>query len=72
MEIFLPLHQALHDLLGQKLCGWPGIFGLCLEFWIGFAIAWIIIKNKPQAKFFEVIKDVAKKSKKKKEDKDKE
>lgn len=69
MDIFLPVHDALHDLLGKKLCGSPGIFGLCLEFWIGFAIAWFIVKNKPKTKFSQIIKGAAKKSKKKKKDK---
>ena len=69
MDIFLPVHNALHDLLGQKLCCWPGIFGLCPEFWLGFGMAWFVIKARPQMKLYDVINNVIEKSKKKKEDK---
>jgi hypothetical protein len=69
MDIFLPVHDALHELLGQKMCGWPGLFGLCPEFWLGFGMAWVAIKLKPQLKLIDIIKNLIKKSKKEKEDK---
>ena len=69
MEIFLPIHNMLHELLGQKFCGWPGAFGFCPEFWFGFGAAWIIIKNKPHAKLLDIVKKIVSKDK---EDKDKE
>jgi hypothetical protein len=69
MDVFLPVHDALHEALGQKMCGWPGVLGLCPEFWFGFAMAWFVIKAKPQAKFIDIVKNALNKSKDKEEEK---
>ena len=70
MDIFLPVHDALHELLGQKMCGWPDYLDSVPNFWLGFGMAWVAIKLKPQLKLIDIIKNLIKKSKKEKDKKE--
>ena len=58
LDLFLPIHNTLHQMLGDKLCCWPGVFGFCPEFWFGFSCAWAYLKTKPHAKIAKVVKNI--------------
>ena len=56
LDLFLPIHDTLQQMLGEKLCCWPGVFGFCPEFWFGFSCAWALVKSEPHKKFVDVLK----------------
>ena len=67
IDLFLPIHNALHEMLGEKFCGWPGALGFCPEFWFGFISAGWLVKSDASTKFIDIIAKFNKKDKKYKE-----
>lgn len=54
LDLFLPIHDMLSELMGSKLCCWPGVFGFCPEFWLGFILSWWLVKAEPATKLADV------------------